>query len=105
MGAGHGFVGAHDGERGLLEGDEGHAHLSGIDDAEDHHGGVAVAFLVAAHLAHAIEDAPADDRGRRGARQAAKKHDGGKKGVGEKPRSSGHDLAGDEPERDEAGQP
>ena len=103
--AGHGFIGAHHGEGGLLEGNERHAHLGGVNDAEHHHGGVAVALLVAAHVAHAVQDAPADDGGRGGAGQAAEQHDGTEKGVGEEPRFAGYGLTGDEPQRDELGEP
>ena len=37
---GHGLIGAEHGQGGLLEGDEGHAHLGGEHDTEHHHGGV-----------------------------------------------------------------
>ena len=105
MGAGHGFIGPHHGKRGLLEGNEGHADLCGIDDAEDHHGRVAFAFFIAAYIAYAVQDAPAYDGRGGGAGQTAEKHDGHQKRVGEQPGSAGHGLAGDEPQRNEFRQP
>lgn len=104
MCAGHGLIGAHHGKGGLLEGDERHAHLRGIDNAEHHHGGIAFPLPVAAHVAHPVQNAPADDRRRRSAGQSAEQHDRGEKGVGEQPWLARHRLAGDEPQRDELGQ-
>ena len=101
---GHGLIGAEHGQGGLLEGDEGHAHLGGEHDTEHHHGGVTVAFLEAADFAHAVQDAPADDGGRRGAGQTAEDEDGAQEGVGEYPGPPGNELAGDEPQGNELGQ-
>lgn len=102
--AGHGLIGTEHGQGHLLEGDHGLADLGGEDDAEDHHGRVAVALLVAADLAHAVQDAPADERRRRGTGQRPQDEDGGQEGEAEQPRPARHEFARDEPEGDEARQ-
>ena len=102
--AGHGLIGTEHGQGHLLEGDHGLADLGGEDDAEDHHGWVAVALLVAADLAHAVQDAPADERRRRGTGQRPQDEDGGQEGEAEQPRPARHEFARDEPEGDEARQ-
>ena len=102
--AGHGFVGGEDCQGHLLEGNDGHANLGRKDTAEDHHGRIAVTLLVAAQLAYAVENAPANDCSGRGRGQAAEQEDGAQEGESEDPGAPLHKIASDKPQRDESGQ-
>ena len=86
--AGQFFVGTHDGQWHGLEGDGGHAELSGEDNTENHHGRIAFTLLVAAQVTDGVEEAPTDENGGCSACQATKNHDRDKENVGKDIRSS-----------------
>ena len=101
MDAAHVGIRAQHCQRHLLERYHAHAHLGGKNYGKDHHCGVALAFFVAAGIAHAVQNRPADDGRGRGRGQAAENENRAHKDKGEEPGLATHKFAGNKPERDE----